>query len=106
LLGDLKSWMVLLLKVYLYINALDESIPIRLFLQAYNHLSPTFLNVGIKFSVQYFLNLVLIDVEDRRYFKQIEINLMRLEKGKKLPKLSMTNTNDNSLTPEDKEDNN
>lgn len=27
-------------------------------------------DVGKKFSVRYFLNLVLVDEEDRRYFKQ------------------------------------
>ncbi len=31
-----------------------------------------------KFSVSYLLNLVLVDEEDRRYFKQQEIVLYRL----------------------------
>ncbi len=31
-----------------------------------------------KFSVSYLLNLVLVDEEDRRYFKQQEIMLYRL----------------------------
>jgi len=53
-----------------------ESIPIRLFLSPYQ-LSPTFKNVHNKFSVKYFLNLVLVDEEDRRYFKQQEIHLWR-----------------------------
>lgn len=30
-----------------------------------------------KFSVKYYLNLVLVDEEDRRYFKQQEIQLYR-----------------------------
>ena len=30
-----------------------------------------------KFSVKYYLNLVLVDEEDRRYFKQQEITLWR-----------------------------
>merc|ERR1712151_290609 len=34
--------------------------------------SETFKNVQNKFSVRYFLNLVLVDEEDRRYFKQQE----------------------------------
>eukprot|EP01052_Picozoa_sp_SAG31_P027899 SAG31_NODE_2649_length_5298_cov_3.570110_3_plen_94_part_00 len=34
-------------------------------------------NVNNKFSVKYYLNLVLIDEEDRRYFKQQEIQLWR-----------------------------
>ena len=54
-----------------------ESIPIRLFLGGFDALTPSFRNVSNKFSVKYFLNLVLIDEEDRRYFKQQEINLYR-----------------------------
>ncbi len=41
----------------------------RLFLSPYD-LSPTYKNVHNKYSVRYFLNLVLVDEEDRRYFKQ------------------------------------
>lgn len=48
-----------------------ESIPVRLFLSAFE-LTPTYKNVHNKFSVKYFLNLVLVDEEDRRYFKQQE----------------------------------
>lgn len=54
-----------------------ESIPIRLFLGGFDNLTPTFKNVNNKFSVKYFLNLVLVDEEDRRYFKQQEITLWR-----------------------------
>uniref|UniRef100_A0A4W6G0J3 VPS26, retromer complex component A n=1 Tax=Lates calcarifer TaxID=8187 RepID=A0A4W6G0J3_LATCA len=53
-----------------------ESIPIRLFLAGYD-LTPTMRDVNKKFSVRYFLNLVLVDEEDRRYFKQQEIVLWR-----------------------------
>lgn len=53
-----------------------ESIPIRLFLHVYG-LSPTMRDVYRKFSVRYFLNLVLLDEEDRRYYKQQEIILYR-----------------------------
>lgn len=53
-----------------------ESIPIRLFLTPYN-LTPTMKNVHNKFTVKYYLNLVLVDEEDRRYFKQQEIILRR-----------------------------
>lgn len=55
-----------------------ENIPIRLYLSPYN-LTPTFRNVQNKFSVRYYLNLVLVDEEDRRYFKQQEIQLWRNE---------------------------
>ncbi|KAJ1632979.1 vacuolar protein sorting-associated, partial [Pavlovales sp. CCMP2436] len=54
-----------------------ESIPIRLFLSGFDQLTPTMRNVNNKFSVKYFINLVLIDEEDRRYFKQQEITLWR-----------------------------
>eukprot|EP00884_Botryococcus_braunii_P015314 jgi/Botrbrau1/2466/Bobra.0226s0025.1 len=54
-----------------------ENVPIRLFLSPYE-LTPTYKNVHNKFSVKYFLNLVLVDEEDRRYFKQQEIQLYRL----------------------------
>lgn len=55
-----------------------ESIPIRLFLSPYE-LTPTYRNINNKFSVKYYLNLVLVDEEDRRYFKQQEITVYRLQ---------------------------
>jgi vacuolar protein sorting-associated protein 26 len=53
-----------------------ESIPVRLYLAPYP-LSPSYKSIHNKFSVRYFLNLVLVDEEDRRYFKQQEITLWR-----------------------------
>lgn len=53
-----------------------ECIPIRFYL-ASTDLTPTYKNVNNRFSCKYFLNLVLIDEEDRRYFKQQEIELWR-----------------------------
>ena len=53
-----------------------ETIPIRMHLAAYP-LTPTYVDVNNKFSVRYYINLVLIDEEDRRYFKQQEIVLWR-----------------------------
>ena len=50
----------------------NEIIPIRLFLEPYD-LTPTFRTIHNKFSVKYYLNLVLVDEEERRYFKQQEI---------------------------------
>ena len=49
----------------------------RLFLSPYD-LTPSYKSVHNKFSVKYSLNLVLVDEEDRRYFKQQEIQLYRL----------------------------
>ncbi|KAK0523740.1 Vacuolar protein sorting-associated protein 26 [Tilletia horrida] len=51
-----------------------ETIPIRLFLGGFE-LTPTFRDVNKKFSTRYYLNLVLIDEENRRYFKQQEITV-------------------------------
>ncbi|KAG0174885.1 hypothetical protein DFQ30_002151 [Apophysomyces sp. BC1015] len=53
-----------------------ETIPIRLFLGGFD-LAPTFRDVNKKFSTRYYLNLVLIDEENRRYFKQQEITMFR-----------------------------
>jgi len=57
----------------------NETIPIRFFISPYE-LCPTYININNKFSVQYYLNLVLIDVEGRRYFKQHEIQIIRVLK--------------------------
>ena len=55
-----------------------EKIPLRLFLKPYtNSITPTYRNVCNKLDVRYFINLVLVDEEDRRYFKQQEIELYR-----------------------------
>ena len=54
-----------------------EEIPIRLFLAGVQGLSPTLLAVNNKFSVRYFLNLVILDDLKRRYFKQSEVFLFR-----------------------------
>lgn len=45
-----------------------ECVPIRFYL-ASTELTPSYENVNKRFSVKYFLNLVLVDEEDRRYFK-------------------------------------
>lgn len=57
-----------------------ESIPVRLFLGNYN-LTPSYTNVHGKFNVKYLLNIVLVDEEDRRYYKQQEIFLWRKRPG-------------------------
>ncbi|KAF9432648.1 Vacuolar protein sorting-associated protein 26B [Entomortierella beljakovae] len=53
-----------------------ETIPIRLFLGGFE-LTPTFREINKKFSTRYYLNLVLVDEEHRRYFKQQEITIYR-----------------------------
>jgi vacuolar protein sorting-associated protein 26 len=58
-----------------------ESIPVRMFLSACPALTPTYRSINNKFSVKYYLNLVLVDEDDRRYFKQSEITLYRQGQG-------------------------
>jgi vacuolar protein sorting-associated protein 26 len=59
-----------------------EVIPVRLSLKGIPaDLTPTYTAVNNRFSVRYFLNLVLVDEEDRRYFKQQEIILWRKDMG-------------------------
>ncbi|CAD8186298.1 unnamed protein product [Paramecium octaurelia] len=53
-----------------------EVVPIRLFLSGID-MSPTLKNVSGKFSVKYILNLILVDEDDRKYFKQQEITVYR-----------------------------
>lgn len=69
--------------VLIIVFSIGETIPIRLFLGGFD-LTPTFRDVNKKFSVRYYLNLVLIDEENRRYFKQQEITVYRV------PEVSMS----------------
>lgn len=55
----------------------NEIIPIRFFLSPYE-LTPTYKNINNKFSVRYFINLVIYDSKDKRYFKQHEIIIYRI----------------------------
>lgn len=55
-----------------------EVIPVKLCLKGIPaDLTPTYTARNNRFSVRYFLNLVLVDEDDRRYFKQQEIILWR-----------------------------
>ena len=59
-----------------------EVIPVRLSLDGLPaDVTPTYAATNNRFSVRYFLNLVLVDEDDRRYFKQQEIILWRKELG-------------------------
>ncbi|ACI64369.1 predicted protein, partial [Thalassiosira pseudonana CCMP1335] len=59
-----------------------ELIPVRLYLKGIPaDVTPTYHAENNRFSVRYFLNLVLVDEEDRRYFKQQEIILWRKDLG-------------------------
>ncbi|CAN9150347.1 unnamed protein product [Alternaria alternata] len=61
---------------YAQLRICSETIPIRLFLGGFD-LTPTFREVNKKYSTRYYLSLVLIDEDARRYFKQSEIVLFR-----------------------------
>jgi vacuolar protein sorting-associated protein 26 len=58
----------------------EETIPIRLYLSSTDQLGPSYNNVNNKFSIQYFLHLLIIDIEDMKYFKNSEIQLYRQAK--------------------------
>ena len=60
-----------------------ERIPVKMWLGGIPaDLSPTVhASYSTRFSVRYYLNLVLVDEEDRRYFKQQEIILWRKDLG-------------------------
>lgn len=53
-------------------------VPIRYYLNGIRCLTPSFVNVDNKFSVQYYLHVEFLDCEERRFFKRMEIKLMRL----------------------------
>ncbi len=53
-----------------------ERVPVRLHLAGLP-LTPSIANAAGVLTVRYFLNLVLVDEEDRRYFKQQEVTLYR-----------------------------
>ncbi|SAL98236.1 hypothetical protein [Absidia glauca] len=75
-----------------------ETIPIRLFLGGFE-LAPTFRDVNKKFSTRYYLNLVLIDEENRRYFKQQEITMFRRKSKYLISPIDRSKLTDRSLPP-------
>ena len=75
--GSLDSETVGRIEVMDGCPARNEDIPIRIFLSQFDSLTPTYSNVNNQFSTRYFLNIVIIDENGRRYFKQQEIILYR-----------------------------
>lgn len=60
-----------------------ESVPVRIYLSPFrNKLTPTYNYPHMKFAVRYFLNIVLVDDDERRYFKQSEVILWRSDAEK------------------------
>lgn len=67
-----------------------EVVPIRLYLKSIPRLTPSYPNVHNCFRVKYFINLVLVTGEGKRYFKQQEIMLYRRE-GQLVPSNTQVN---------------
>eukprot|EP01062_Namystynia_karyoxenos_P081394 TRINITY_DN8947_c0_g1_i1.p1 TRINITY_DN8947_c0_g1~~TRINITY_DN8947_c0_g1_i1.p1 ORF type:complete len:384 (+),score=185.45 TRINITY_DN8947_c0_g1_i1:85-1152(+) len=61
-----------------------EVVPIRLYLASIPRLTPSYPNVNNIFMVKYFVNLVLVTGDGKRYFKQQEITIYR-RKGQEAP---------------------
>lgn len=61
-----------------------EVVPIRLYLNSIPRLTPTYPNIHNLFRVIYYVNLVLVTGEGKRYFKQQEITLYR-RPGQEVP---------------------
>ncbi|KAK1933414.1 vacuolar protein sorting-associated protein 26 family protein [Babesia divergens] len=53
-----------------------ECIPVRIYLSGLD-LCPTYKNVQNKLTVKYYINLLIVDEEERRYFKKQEIEFWR-----------------------------
>ena len=53
-----------------------ETVPIRMYMNGVQ-LTPSYKNIHNRLQVKYSINLVLVDEEDRRYFKQTEIIIYR-----------------------------
>jgi len=59
-------------------NYTGDSVPIRMYLANYP-LTPTMRSVEDRFSVKYYINLVITDIDDNRYFKQqVDMHSSRL----------------------------
>lgn len=54
----------------------EDVVPIRMHIGCYD-LTPTYKDVNNYLSVKYYLKLVIIDEDDKQYFKQQEIYLWR-----------------------------
>ena len=58
----------------------NSEIPIRFYLNGIKNLTPNYENIDRKIKIEYFLNIEIIDVNNNRFFKKIEIKLTRLNK--------------------------
>jgi len=58
----------------------NTEIPIRFYLNGIKNLTPNYENIDKKIKIEYFLNIELIDINNNRFFKKLEIKLTRLNK--------------------------
>ena len=58
----------------------NSEIPIRFYLNGIKNLTPNYENIDRKIKIEYFLNIEIIDVNNNRFYKKIEIKLTRLNK--------------------------
>eukprot|EP01059_Diplonema_ambulator_P022412 TRINITY_DN376_c2_g1_i3.p1 TRINITY_DN376_c2_g1~~TRINITY_DN376_c2_g1_i3.p1 ORF type:complete len:361 (+),score=138.19 TRINITY_DN376_c2_g1_i3:43-1083(+) len=61
-----------------------EVVPIRLYLNSVPLLTPSYTSIHKMFSVKYYVNLVLVTGDGKRYFKQQEVTIYR-RKGQEAP---------------------
>ena len=57
--------------------AAKEIVPIRMFISSFENLTPTYREINNMVSVKYFLKFVVINEDDKSFFKQQEITLWR-----------------------------
>lgn len=55
----------------------NEVVPVRMFINSYETLSPTYRDVNNMVSVKYYLKFVVVSEDDKSFFKQQEISLWR-----------------------------
>ncbi|MCQ2819098.1 MAG: vacuolar protein sorting-associated family 26 protein [archaeon] len=60
-------------------SSTEDVIPIKMYLRGFKNLTPSFDCPGSKFSIKNYVNLELTDIEDRKFFKKMEISLYKLD---------------------------
>ena len=58
----------------------NNEILFRFYLNGIKNLTPNYENIDRKIKIEYFLNIEIIDVNNNRFYKKIEIKLTRLNK--------------------------
>lgn len=58
-----------------------ETVPIRFHLSSVEGLTPSFVKISNKFSCRYYVNIIIYDEDNKRYFNQHEIGIWRKAKA-------------------------